>query len=84
MIQKIYSVYDTKVGAYLQPFFCPAKGAAIRSFSDIANEKDSQIGRHPGDYVLFELGSWDDSNASVAMHDAPVSMGVAIEFVKTP
>ena len=83
MIHKVYSVYDSKVEAYLQPFFFPAKGAAIRAFSEIANDKSSSIGKNPEDFTLFELGSWDDSTAKIEMHSTPVSMGVALEFVKT-
>lgn len=29
----VYSVFDAKVEAFLQPFFMPARGAAIRAFT---------------------------------------------------
>jgi hypothetical protein len=79
---KIYSVYDSKVEAYLQPFFMQAKGAAIRAFSDTVQDSSNNFGKHPEDYTLFELGTWDDTNASYVPHSTPISIGVGIEFIK--
>ena len=61
MIMKVFSVYDSAVGAYMTPFFMQSSGAAIRAFTDIANDLQSAICKHPTDYSLFELGSWDDA-----------------------
>lgn len=81
MIVKIFSVYDSKVEAYIQPFFMQSRGQAIRSFGDIAGDKTTNIGKHPADFTLFELGEFDDSNASFSMHNTPISIGVAIELL---
>lgn len=80
MEHKIYSVYDSVVEAYLQPFCAQTKGHAVRMFSDTVNDPNSVFAKHPDDYVLFELGSWSDSDAKYTMHPAPVSLGVALEF----
>lgn len=56
MIQKIFAVYDSKVEAFMQPFFMPAKGAAIRAFTDLVNSKDHSFSKYAEDYTLFELG----------------------------
>lgn len=82
MISKVFTVYDSKTEAYLSPFFMPAKGAAIRAFSDLVNDSNHQFGKHPSDYILFELGSYDDSSASFDLYSAPVSLGVGVEFVR--
>lgn len=86
MIKKIFAVYDTKAQLYNAPFMLNTKGEAIRGFSDIAKDDNSQIGRHPEDYVLFELGEWNDLNAQYNLYDAPQSVVVAIELLelKTP
>jgi hypothetical protein len=83
MIYKIFSVYDSAAEAYLQPFFMPTKGEALRGFSEVVNDKNHQFGRHPDDYTLFELGEYDNTTAVFVMHSAPKSLGVAIEFVKS-
>ena len=83
MIINVYTVWDNKVEAYLQPFFSPTKGSAIRAFSEVVNDRSHVFGKNPADYVLFELGSFDDSKGSFNLHAAPVSIGVAVEFVRS-
>lgn len=81
MIQKIFSVYDSKVEAYMAPFFMAARGQAIRAFVDTATDAASQLGKHPEDFTLFELGEYDDANASFSIHKTPISLGVALELI---
>jgi len=69
MILKMFSVFDKAVGAYMQPFFAPSVGAAIRMFSDAVADKDSNLGRHPGDYTLFHVGDFDDSSGLTSSLD---------------
>jgi len=82
MEMKIYSVYDSKTEAFLQPFFMQAKGQAIRAFSELANDEKHQFGKYPEDFTLFEIGLFDDQKGSIVTHSTPVSVGLAIEFVR--
>lgn len=61
MISKVYSVLDKAVNAFLPPFFARARGEAIRSFSEAANDEKHQFRRHLDDYVLYELGEFNDA-----------------------
>lgn len=61
MILRAYSIYDRKALAYHPPFFQATDGSATRSFADLANDTTTMVGRHPNDYVLFCIGSYDDS-----------------------
>lgn len=76
---KIYSVYDSKVSAYLQPFFCPSRGQAMRSFVDVVNDKSHQFNKHYLDYVLFECGSWSDEDCKFVLHATPDPVITGIE-----
>jgi len=80
MIYKVFTVYDSAVEAYLQPFCAQTKGHAIRMFTDSVNDPNHQFNKYPDDYVLFELGSYSDETANFELYAAPVSVGVAIEF----
>lgn len=60
-----YTVYDNKSLTYSPPFFVHTDGAAIRMFSDLANDMNTNVGRHPGDYSLFQIGTFSDGNASM-------------------
>ena len=81
MKHKIFSVYDSKAEAYLQPFTMSTIGLAIRSFTDTVNDKNSVISKHPEDYILFELGEFSDLDAKFEMLSAPKSLGVATQFI---
>lgn len=58
---KVVSVRDSAVDAFMNPFVVPAVGAAIRSFSDEVNRYDASnaMNKHPDDYDLYEIGSFD-------------------------
>lgn len=60
MLLHAYSLYDRKALQYHVPFFAVADGSAVRSLEDLANDLNTTVGRHPGDYVLFRVGSFDD------------------------
>lgn len=75
-----YACFDSKVGAYMQPFFCRSKGEALRSFTTTVNDGQSMLSKFPTDFDLFEIGCFDDSTGRFEPHDALVPLGKAIEF----
>ncbi len=76
----VFSVYDSKVEAFLQPFFAPTKGAALRSFTDACNSGDHEFNRHAGDYTLFLIGSYDEKS-SLLEPCTLENLGVALTFI---
>ena len=79
---KIFTVYDSKAQAYMQPFYMQSTGQAVRSFDDTVNDHQHPFSKHPEDYTLFELGEYDDQSATFSMHEAKKSIGTAQEFVR--
>lgn len=67
MILIIVSVKDTAAQAFGRPIFVPSTAVAVRSFRDEVNRKDSNedMAKHPEDFELYELGSFDDSNGVI-------------------
>lgn len=82
MIVKIYSVFDSKANAFLLPQFYQTPGIAERAFVEAVNTKDTSFNKYPEDFTLFELGLFDDANASFVLHATPVSIGLALQFKK--
>lgn len=60
MIHLVYSVRDLKAEAYLQPFFSTNNGTACRSFMESVQKPESPFYKHPADFCLFHLGTFDD------------------------
>lgn len=71
MIRVICSVRDSAAELFGQPFFCPSRGVALRSFADEVNRAapDNALCVHPDDFVLYELGSFDESTGLFSCHD---------------
>lgn len=73
MIQVIVSVKDTAAQAFGRPIFVPTAAVAIRSFRDEVNRKDSteDMARHPDDFELYQVGTFDDSIGLVEVEAQP-------------
>jgi len=80
MLIQIFTVYDSKAEAYLQPFYMATKGQAVRAFTDMANDPNHSFYKHPEDYTLFHLGQYEDARASFHLQKTPAPIGKAIEF----
>jgi len=81
MKQYMFATFDTKAGFYSRPMFTRSKGEAIRSFADEVNKKDSYLNLHAEDFTLFELGTFEDTDASIELLSTPASVGKALEFL---
>jgi len=56
-----------------------SKGEAIRGLMSILGDQNSQIAKYPQDFILFQIGEYDDETGAIMSH-APESLGVASEF----
>lgn len=76
----MYTVFDSAVKAFVQPFFQITDGAAVRLFQDQVNNSDSNISKHPDQFTLFRVGSYDDSSA-LLIPETPVSLGNGTQYI---
>lgn len=65
----------------MQPFFLLTRSAAIRAFGDLVANPEQQISKHPEDYVLYELGVFNDDSGQVEGHDTPIYISKALDFI---
>lgn len=75
-----FAVLDEKTEAFLPPFFVVAPGQAVRLFTDGCQDRESPLGKHPGDYKLYRVGSFDDNSGEV-VGELPVFMCSGAEAV---
>lgn len=80
MITKVFAVYDSKAEAFLQPFFSDAIGSALRAFEDAVNDSNGPISRHPGDYQIYEIGSFDQRSAELLALTPCKLLGNGLDF----
>lgn len=80
MINKVFAIRDTKAEAFMQPFFTPAAGIAIRMFTDLVNDGKSTAFKYPDDFVLFEIGQFDDATGVISPLACPINLGLGSAF----
>lgn len=80
---KVYSIFDLKAETYSQPFYAMNDALAQRIFTDVARDTETNIARHPMDFVLMRIGSFD-TNTGCLTSDEPLSFGSAREYLRIP
>lgn len=68
MQMTIYAIRDSKTEMYNRPFYAVAEGEAVRNFTDLVNDPTTTPGRHPADFALYRIGSYDDVSALIEGH----------------
>lgn len=71
MVRIICSVRDSAAELFGQPIYVPSRGVALRSFADEVNRAavDNALNQHPEDFILYELGSFDESSGLFVCHE---------------
>ncbi len=77
---KLFTIHDSKAEAFIQPFFSPATGAAIRSFERAVNDDSTDFSRYPSDYTLFEIGEFDTQTGRISTLPTLLNLGLAATF----
>lgn len=82
-MDKIFTIFDSKVGTHGPCMQFRTAHEALRHFSDIVNGQygDGNISRHPGDYSLWEVAEIDVDTAEVVTQ-AKKNLGCGIDLVK--
>lgn len=71
MKTELYVIFDNKAKVYNKPFHQANRECAIRSASSLVNEAQSEAHRHPEDFALFQLGTYDDTSAQIDLLSSP-------------
>ena len=76
-----FSIFDSKAGVYGRPFFFQSAGVAMRVFGDMVNDANEPVARHPEDYTLFQLATWDEDSGKFTDDGHHKSLANGIELV---
>lgn len=77
-----FAVYDLKAQLYAQPLFMKTKGLAIRAFSQACEDKNTELNKHPTDFSLYHLGTYNVETGSLNSLNKPLQIANASEFVE--
>lgn len=82
MTLNAYAIRDDQVDGFAQPFFSPTHGSALRAFADHVNEKGTAANKHPRDFSLYHIGTYDDTTGTLEAIK-PARIGTAQEYYQT-
>ena len=80
MIVKLYAVLDSASGVYDGPVPAHTDLIAMRNFTDVAKNPDSAVGKHPSDFSLWNVGTWNDATGEV-LCDGKVCLAYAVDLL---
>lgn len=66
MIAKAFALRDIKADAFGSPFFLPNENIAKRLLAEWAQDKRSEVGKYPNDFVMFEIGTFDNESGKLS------------------
>lgn len=65
MLLEIFAMYDRATQAYMQPVYSQSKGEIIRSLSDLIMNNEHAFAKHPEDYTLFKIGTYEEQSGEI-------------------
>lgn len=79
-----YTLHDVKALTYSPPFFTTNDNVARRMLSDLVADTNTSVGRHPADYKLYKIGTFDEGNAVMTPLSIPEHVVDAVALVPPP
>lgn len=73
-MRKIFTVWDHKVEAYLDPIVATNKGEVLRMMEDLVSRENHHFNKYSDDFTLFEIGEYDETQGCVHAYDKKVSV----------
>lgn len=80
MTKGVFSVFDSKASVFCNPFMSINKQTALRDFHVAALSPETTISKCPADYVLYEIGEFDDCNGHLTPIWPMNNLGSASQF----
>jgi hypothetical protein len=84
MLHFVVCVKDRAAEVFNRPFFVPHRNVAVRDFTDEVNRSaaDNQLNKHPDDFDLYLLGTYDDNTGSFSL-DVPTVLVRAKDVISS-
>lgn len=80
MLLSVFSVFDSKAQAYLQPFHAQNGAVASRMVADAVQAPDHMFSKHAADYTLFQIATFDDESGVYTSLPSYVTLGNLLTF----
>lgn len=79
-----FTLHDVKAVVYSPPFFANNEQIAKRMVSDLVADSNTTVGRHPADFKLYKIGTFDEGNAALLPLPIPEHVVDCVALVPPP
>lgn len=79
---KVFTVYDSKAKAYMQPFFQNSVGEALRAWDTSVNDSQTMFNKYPADFTLFQIAEYDDEIGQYNNLEVKTNLGNGLEVIQ--
>lgn len=62
----LFAMLDVKTETFLAPMAAVTRGEAERAYVEILQSEGTLIHKHPGDFPLYEIGTYDERTGVIA------------------
>lgn len=85
MLLQVVVLRDSAIDAFGTPYFVTHLGSATRGLGDAVNggNADLSVSKHPEDFALYHLGSYDDGTGMFELLPTPRQIVRAVDLVKS-
>lgn len=80
MLMQMVAIRDTKAAAWMNPLFFQTKAQAIRAFGDAVNDPQGEFQKHPEDYQLYHVGTFNPETGDV-IGTPPEVLGIGTNYL---
>lgn len=81
MIYEVYAIKDVKADVFSNPFISANDETIMRTISDVLRNPEHPYAKHPGDYILYRVGAFDDHSGMIGSEEAVYSLCVLSDLV---
>lgn len=72
------AIHDRQLDSYINIFPMQSVGQALRGFSDEVNNPDSDMHKHPEDYTLYQVGTFDKNSGQLLEERKQVALATNV------
>lgn len=78
MIHTLVAIKDAKIGCFARPVPVVNEATAVRAFTDAVNDRSTEYFKHPEDYTIWALATFDDQTGLFKNYDVPLQLANAV------
>lgn len=80
MQMQVYTVRDSAISAFVNPFYARTHEEAMRTCAQAISDKKSAMGTHPENFDLYYLGTYEDNTGKISPLDTPEHIKKFVEL----